>query len=197
MDAASSEPGTPLGPGRVVLIVGPSGAGKDTLIALAREKLGERRDVVFPSRFVTREPTAAENNFPISHAEFEEAVACNQLALHWEAHGHWYGISADIDYAVKNGATVVVNVSRSVVAVARQRYRRVDVVYVDAPIALRFERIAQRGRENSEDTHARVIRTSDTFCLSQADLLIVNDREPVAGGQQLFAFLARSIQRVT
>ena len=40
--------------GQLVLIVGPSGVGKDTLIAWLRERLGNRPDVMFVRRTVTR-----------------------------------------------------------------------------------------------------------------------------------------------
>lgn len=190
MAAASSDPGKRIGPGRVVLVVGPSGAGKDTLIAFARNKLAERCDIIFPKRFVTREPSAAEDNLAISPLQFAEALARGQFALQWRAHGICYGIGADIDDAILGGATVVINVSRSVVAEARQRYTRVQVAYIDAPAALRLQRIALRGRETSAGTHSRLPQASDTFCASEADILIVNDREPAAGGQLLFEFVA-------
>jgi ribose 1,5-bisphosphokinase len=190
MAGASSNPNIPIGPGRVVLVVGPSGAGKDTLIAIAREKLGGRCDIIFPKRFVTREPSAAEDNFVISPSQFAEALPRGQFALHWRAHGICYGIGADIDDAIQAGVTVVINISRSVVADARHRYTRVDVAYIDAPAELRLQRIAQRGRETSVGARSRLPQASDTFCASEADIFIVNDREPAAGGQRLFEFLA-------
>jgi ribose 1,5-bisphosphokinase len=189
MAAASSDLSMPIGPGRVVLVVGPSGAGKDTLIAIAREKLGWRCDIIFPKRFVTREPSATEDNFVISPSQFAKALAGSRFALQWRAHGICYGIGADIDDAIKAGVTVVINVSRSVVADTRRRYTRVDVAYIDAPAAMRFRRISQRGREALTVINSRMSQASDTFCASEADILIVNDREPAAGGKLLFEFL--------
>ena len=51
-----------IGPGRLVLVVGPSGAGKDTLIAGARVKCLNNPTIVFPRRVVTRAASVAEDN---------------------------------------------------------------------------------------------------------------------------------------
>ncbi len=51
-----------IGPGRLVLVVGPSGAGKDTLIGLAQAACAEDGTIVFPRRVVTREASASEDN---------------------------------------------------------------------------------------------------------------------------------------
>lgn len=57
-------------PGRLDLVVGPSGAGKDMLIRLARAALACEPRYVFPRRLVTRPPSADEDNDPIDEAAF-------------------------------------------------------------------------------------------------------------------------------
>jgi guanylate kinase len=79
-----------IGPGRLVLVVGPSGSGKDTLIAGARAACRADGTVVFPRRVVTRPPSPAEDNDVLSPPAFAEAAARGDFALFWNAHGHDY-----------------------------------------------------------------------------------------------------------
>ncbi len=62
-----------IGPGRFIVVVGPSGAGKDTLIGLARAACADDGNVVFPRRVVTREASASEDNEQVSLDAFRQA----------------------------------------------------------------------------------------------------------------------------
>ena len=74
----SSEGGT----GCLVLVTGPSGAGKDSLIAAAKTALLSNPRFMFPRRAVTRVRSAHEVHDSLSVAEFSKAVACGAFALH-------------------------------------------------------------------------------------------------------------------
>ena len=114
-----------IGPGRLVLVVGPSGAGKDTLIAGARAACRDDATVVFPRRVVTRPASNFEDNDFVSKSAFEQAAAKGAFAFWWSAHGHDYGIPLAIDFDIESGRTVVCNVSRTMVDVVRKRYAHV------------------------------------------------------------------------
>lgn len=162
-----------LGPGRLVLVVGPSGAGKDAIIGVVRDRLAMDRRFLFPSRIVTREPSAAEENKAASPEEFERLVRMEALALHWSAHGLRYGLPAAMDDAVRRGHTVVFNASRQVIADAKARYA-CSVVYIDAPLHVRAQRLAARSRESAEDIVARLERVATGFDARDADIVIDN-----------------------
>ena len=73
--------------GRLVLVVGPSGAGKDTLIAAAKTALADDARYVFPKRVITRPAMAeAEDHESVSPERFAELKAAGTFALDWEAH---------------------------------------------------------------------------------------------------------------
>jgi hypothetical protein len=100
--------------GHLVLVVGPSGAGKDSVLNGARERFREDRSVVFPRRFVTRlSNAAAEDHISLTEMEFAIAVAGDTFALWWRAHGNYYGIGRSIEGDLAAGAVVAVNCSRT------------------------------------------------------------------------------------
>ena len=181
---ARPRPGS-IGPGRLVLVVGPSGAGKDTLIRGARTSCLEDQTIVFPRRVVTRPPSQAEDNDTMSDASFAQAVADGAFALWWDAHGHRYGIPSTIDDDIRAGRAVVCNVSRTIVGHARQRYAEVAVVLVTAPPKILAARLAGRNRASDGDIAARVQRASGLDQDGEPDFVIRNDGDPDAGIRRL------------
>ena len=122
-----------IGPGHLVLVVGPSGAGKDTLLDLVRAATANDAGITVARRVVTRAATSTEDHDSVSDSAFDDAVANGDFAIWWTAHGNKYGIPRAADDAIRAGRTVLCNVSRAVVAPARARYARVTVVLVTAP----------------------------------------------------------------
>ena len=96
-----------------VLVVGPSGAGKDTLLDAARGALAGDPRFRFVRRVITRPADpGGEDHEPVTEADF----ATRDFALQWQAHGLRYGIPADIAVDLAAGLVVVANVSRAIIA---------------------------------------------------------------------------------
>jgi ribose 1,5-bisphosphokinase len=150
-----------IGPGRLVLVVGPSGAGKDTLIGLAQAACAGDGNIVFARRSVTREASATEDNEYISPEAFRQACTRGDFAMHWEAHGHGYGLPRAIDRDVRAGRTIVANVSRAVVEAMRRGYADVTVVSITAPPEILAERLAARSRSSDGPLSDRLGRVVD------------------------------------
>jgi ribose 1,5-bisphosphokinase len=172
-----------IGPGALVVVVGPSGAGKDTLIALARVLCAKNPRIVFPRRIVTRPPSVAEDHDSVSPFEFDAAIGQGAYAFWWEAHGLKYALSAAIDSELRAGKTVVCNVSRAVVRALRERYADLTVVLVTAPKAVLQTRLAARGRES--DVTERLDRAAPTIDNLAPDIVIENTGDPHDGASQL------------
>ena len=145
-------------PGTLFLVVGPSGAGKDTLINGARRCLETDARFVFPRRIVTR-PDHAPGEIAMAPDHFEAARRNGAFALSWCAHGLAYGVPRDISKALEEGHCVIANVSRGVLAEARKAFPRVRVIHVDAPSALLKQRLAGRRRESADKQEERLHRT--------------------------------------
>ena len=162
-----------IGPGRLILVVGPSGAGKDTLLALAKAGCADDRNILFPRRLITREASASEDNEQVSADVFQRAVAAGDYAMHWEAHGHSYALPRAIDDDIRAGRTVIANVSRTVIAAARRDYANVIVVSITAPPDVLAARLAARARASDGQLTQRLARTVDEST-AMPDFTIVN-----------------------
>lgn len=167
-----SRPGA-IGPGRLVLVVGPSGAGKDTLLGLAKAACADDRDIVFARRIVTREASVFEDNEQVSLEAFRQALAQEAYAMHWEAHGHCYALPRAIDDDIRAGHTLIANVSRTVIGAARRAYADVAVVSITAPPQVLAERLAMRARGSDGKIEQRLGRTVDDAA-SAPDFTIMN-----------------------
>ncbi len=151
-----------IGPGRLVLVVGPSGAGKDTLLGLARAACLNDERIVFPRRVVTREASSFEDNEQLSLDAFRLARSQGEFAIHWEAHGHCYALPRAIDDELRAGRTVVANVSRTVLEAMRRAYVDVVVVSITAPPEILAERLAARARSSDGQIENRLRRAVDS-----------------------------------
>jgi ribose 1,5-bisphosphokinase len=179
--AVSSAEGSPIGPGRLVLIVGPSGAGKDTLLDRARAACAGDASIVFPRRAVTRPASLAEDNVQVTPDAFQEALARGEFAIHWEAHGHCYALPRTIDDDIRAGRTVVFNASRTVIETMRRAYADIVVVSITAPPNVLAERLAARARDSDGPIEPRLHRAVDE-AVADATIVNVGTIEPHAEG---------------
>lgn len=169
----------------LILVVGPSGAGKDSLIDGAKRRLAGDPGIHFARRVVTR-AAEAEDHDTLSPDEFARVEAAGGFLLSWNAHGLAYGVPAEIDGLRREGVAVVANVSRSVIARARERLAPVGVVLVTAPPHVLAARLVMRGRETAEAIAARLRR--ETAAVDGEDVRqVVNDRTL---GEGIAAFVA-------
>jgi ribose 1,5-bisphosphokinase len=159
--------------GRLILVVGPSGAGKDTLLGLAKAACADDPNIVFPRRVITRAASSSEDNEEVSPDGFQKALGRGDYAIHWEAHGHCYALSRTMDDELRAGRTVIANVSRTVIGAMRRAYRDVVVVSITAPPNVLAERLAMRGRSSDGKIEHRLGRTVEDTSAAP-DVTIVN-----------------------
>lgn len=177
-----------IGPGRLVLVVGPSGAGKDTLLARARALCRDNPTIRFARRVVTRPPSEAEDHDNLDEAAFAEAKAAGAFAFWWQAHGHHYGIPCSVDDEIRAGCTVVCNVSRATVPKLRTVYENTSVILVTAPAETLLKRLAARSRATDGTAEQRLAR-NDAFVKFDADDVIKNCGSVESGAARLLEII--------
>jgi ribose 1,5-bisphosphokinase len=175
----------------LVLVVGPSGAGKDTLINAAKAELAPDPRFVFPRRVVTRPAVAAlEDHESVTAEQFALQEANGAYALSWEAHGLKYGLPASIEGDIAAGRVVVMNGSRAMVGAARQKFPGTVVVLIGAAPEVRAARLAGRGRETPREISARLAREVDTPI---PDAMPVDNSGDLEAGKARFLALLRAL----
>lgn len=158
---------------RLIVVVGPSGAGKDSVLRawLAALPAAERPSLV--RRTITRAPgDATEGHEPIDEQAFLEAQARGVFALSWQAHGLHYGVRGEQLEPLRQGRWVVMNGSRAHLPELRIVAPRARVIEIAAAPALRRVRLAAREREHGEAARDRLARQVPD---AGAELIIANE----------------------
>ncbi|WP_439594833.1 phosphonate metabolism protein/1,5-bisphosphokinase (PRPP-forming) PhnN [Falsiroseomonas sp.] len=175
----------------LVPVVGPSGAGKDTLMAAARARLAGDARFVFARRSITRPAEAGgEDHDPLSEADFRRRQAEGGFLLWWPAHGLLYGIPRDIEARLAEGRVVVANLSRTVLAEAASRFP-LRILNITAPPAVLAARLAARGRETEADIAARLAREAALPPGLEVET-VLNDGSVEEGVARVLAALSRA-----
>jgi ribose 1,5-bisphosphokinase len=149
---------------------------------------------VFPRRVITRPSDGiSESHDTLDVASFDKARRNGAYALHWQAHGLSYGIPAAITQELDNGRTVAVNVSRTIIGEAAQRFPYCLVIHVTASADVMAVRLAARGRESADAAGARMARQTVTFPVGVPLLTIDNSGDLRSAGEQFIAALRNTL----
>jgi phosphonate metabolism protein PhnN/1,5-bisphosphokinase (PRPP-forming) len=165
--------------GRLFVVVGPSGAGKDTLLAGA---VTVDPRLSWARRVITRPEAAGGEPFEgVDEARFAARLAQGDFALHWQAHGLRYGVPKAELAALAHGRDVVVNGSRAALAKAQAAFPDMIVLHITAPFDILANRLAARGRENRDDIAARLARAAQALPQGLPVVEVINDADPETG----------------
>lgn len=138
---------------KIILIIGPSGVGKDTLLKSIKEDYRDR--VNFVRRYISRIPDKNEDNFFIEESAFSILQTNNFFISSWQAHKNSYGISKT---SIKKGVNII-SISRSKIKDFEENYEKVFTINISVKREVLKSRLEKRGRETKEEIEKRLNRS--------------------------------------
>jgi ribose 1,5-bisphosphokinase len=145
--------------GRLVYIIGPSGAGKDSVLAGLRSSWPATPSAHWSRRTITRETNdGTEAHEPVDVAQFERLRESGAFAMHWDANGLRYGIRHHEFSGIQAGGWVFANGSRAYLPHLVAHWPQALIVHIGASPAVLKRRLAARGREDPAAIAARLAR---------------------------------------
>ena len=159
--------------GRLIAVVGPSGVGKDSVIAGLQRRIP---DFHLVRRVITRAPELGGEVYDaVSVAQFHALVQDGAFALHWHAHGLHYGIPVTVKDQLDDGTDCLINCSRTALKHASSVFPRLTVLNITANQETLTQRLAARGRETKEEMSRRLSESAKPLPEGLKVLQLTND----------------------
>jgi len=182
--------------GILFLIVGNSGSGKDSIIfGVIRKYPSNLKQIHAPKRYITRPPSKFEKNISITPKKFREMEMNGKFALKWNIYELDYGIPIEIENSLKKGHHVIINVSRTIVKQAREKYKNIKVIFIEVPFEITLQRIKDRKRESEDLLKERIERARKNQKFTEADFTIDNSGNLADAIDQFLTYLIKIVDK--
>lgn len=165
--------------GRIFIISGPSGSGKDTVLSKLFEALKEIKFSISSTTRAIRgnEVEGGKYNY-ISKEKFLSMIDNDELLEYNEFVGNFYGTpKAPIEEAVKKGIDILVEVDVNGAAQIREKKPQAISIFIMPPsLEVLKNRLSNRGTETPELVEKRLKSALDEIArANEYDYIVVND----------------------
>jgi ribose 1,5-bisphosphokinase len=156
----------------LVYVMGPSGAGKDSLMEAAARRLPRVR---LARRLVAGNRGSGPCDLRVTAEEFARLLEAGGLLFHWRSHGLAYGIRGAEAQGIPPGGLVLVNGSREYLEEAFRLAPGLAACLVTAGREALRERLLKRGREGPEEIERRLLRGEKSYRIPEGARVAVID----------------------
>lgn len=164
--------------GELIVMSGPSGVGKSTVIA---DLLSKRPDIHFSVSYTTRQPRPGEVNGVnynfVSHEEFERMIADEELLEYAEYVGNYYGTSLKvIRDKLEHGIDVLLDVEVQGAATVRAKCPEAVMIFIAPPSLEELSRRLYGRKTDSEAVIQNRLEQAKRECreIPRYDYIVVN-----------------------
>ncbi|PIU63142.1 hypothetical protein COS83_01140 [archaeon CG07_land_8_20_14_0_80_38_8] len=173
--------------GKLFLILGNSGAGKDAIMDYAVNNCGNLKKV---KRCITRPASNTEEYTSVKKENFRH----EDYFLSWEAYGKFYGIPFEVLNGLNHGDNYIVNISREALNEALNKWRGAYVIELTTPIEVLRQRLNERSRESDEEVRKRLQRAENAPII-RSDIQVNTSNPDVSiAGEKTVKFIQKIIK---
>lgn len=165
---------------KLYFLVGPSGVGKDTVLAQLKKHQYSRAQPLVAHRYITRPVKEDdENHIELSEYDFDRRKKSGLFMFDWQSHGYQYAVGREVKKWLKSENSVIVNGSRNYLAAAREIYPSLVPVWMTVSEEILRERLYRRDRESADKIEARIQRNHELDELKPDDCVYINNNQSV------------------
>lgn len=164
--------------GHLIVVVGPSGSGKDSIIKGAQKHFDGNSRIEFVRRVITREcDPASEVHDSVSEALFEEQQKRGEFSVWWRANGLCYGLPVQVFDKIDQGHLLIANGSRAAIPEIRSKFESLVIVHIVVSEDVLMMRLANRNRESEDQIKKRLERNRTIKPLEGDDVVTIDNSE--------------------